>query len=102
MGSFIGLTPFGSKIRVQGVDCLGRCNKGPNIRLLKSNGTFEELSYIDSVDKVKKGEEAREGGRESERERILVMDDPALVEEKGGGKKYHLLHSCRLSLTHSN
>jgi hypothetical protein len=52
MGSFIGLTPYGSKIRVQGVDCLGRCNKGPNIRLLKSNGTFEELSYIDSVDKV--------------------------------------------------
>ena len=67
MGSFIGLTPFGSKIRVQGVDCLGRCNKGPNIRLLKSNGTFEELSYIDSVDKVKK-RGGSEGGREGERE----------------------------------
>ncbi len=52
MGSFIGLTPFGSKLRVQGVDCLGRCNKGPNIRILRSNGSFEELSYIDSVDKV--------------------------------------------------
>lgn len=52
MGSFIGLTPYGSQMRVQGVDCLGRCNKGPNIRLLKSNGTFEELSYIDSVEKV--------------------------------------------------
>ena len=52
MGSFIGLTPFGSKLRVQGVDCLGRCNKGPHIRILRSNGSFEELSYIDSVDKV--------------------------------------------------
>ena len=62
MGSFIGLTPYGSKMRVQGVDCLGRCNKGPNIRLLKSNGTFEELSYIDSVEKVREG--GREGGRD--------------------------------------
>jgi hypothetical protein len=34
--------------------------------LLKSNGTFEELSYIDSVDKVRK--EGREGGREGGRD----------------------------------
>lgn len=54
MGSFIGLTPYGSKVRVQGVDCLGRCNRGPNLRLLRSNGTFEELSYVDSVDKASK------------------------------------------------
>ena len=39
-------------LRIQAVDCLNKCSKGPNMRILRSNGTFEELSKVDSVDRV--------------------------------------------------
>ena len=100
MGSFIGLTPFGSKIRVQGVDCLGRCNKGPNIRLLKSNGTFEELSYIDSVDKVRRGgrrERGREGGVSRDRFGSWIR---GIRLRKGGRKQSFLLPLEPITYSH--
>lgn len=44
------LTP--DNIPVVGVNCLGRCNRGPNARVLTSNGTFLESSMLRSVESV--------------------------------------------------
>lgn len=48
MATFTFLTP--QSIPVVGVNCLNRCNKGPNARILTSNGAFVEASMIRSVE----------------------------------------------------
>lgn len=53
LGSFIGLAPE-DEVLVQGVNCLGRCNKGPNLRVLQEDGTWLEFNRIDSVERVYK------------------------------------------------
>ncbi|CAM9173191.1 unnamed protein product [Choristocarpus tenellus] len=53
LGAFIGLAPDG-EVLVQGVNCLGRCNKGPNLRVRQEEGTWLEFNKIDSVDRVYK------------------------------------------------
>jgi len=50
MATFTFLTP--SNIPVVGVNCLSRCNKGPNARILTSTGAFIEASSVRSVDTV--------------------------------------------------
>ncbi len=42
MATFTFLTP--PSVPVMGVNCLGRCNKGPNIRILTQEGTYVEVS----------------------------------------------------------
>lgn len=37
---------------VQSVNCLGRCNKGPNARILTKSGRFVEASMVRSVDNI--------------------------------------------------
>lgn len=37
---------------VLGVNCLGRCNKGPNAKILTKSGAFIEASTIRSVENV--------------------------------------------------
>lgn len=39
-------------VQVSGVNCLGRCNKGPNVRILTKDGAFIEASMVRSVEKV--------------------------------------------------
>ena len=41
MASFKFLTPH--NIPIQSVNCLGRCNKGPNCRLLTPSGAFVDV-----------------------------------------------------------
>ncbi|CAM9293778.1 unnamed protein product [Laminaria digitata] len=53
LGSFVGLAPEG-EVLVQGVNCLGRCNKGPNLRVRQKDGSWLEFNRIDSVEKVYK------------------------------------------------
>lgn len=53
LASFIGLAPDDETL-VCGVDCLGRCNKGPNIQVKRRDGEWFEFNGIDSVDKVYK------------------------------------------------
>ncbi|CAM9453702.1 unnamed protein product [Chrysoparadoxa australica] len=57
LGAFIGLAEEGV-VAVQGVNCLGRCNKGPNLRVRRqvegSQPTWLEFNRIDSVDRVHK------------------------------------------------
>ena len=43
MASIRFLTP--TRIPVQGVNCLGRCNKGPNLRILTVDGAFVEVCH---------------------------------------------------------
>jgi len=50
MATFNFLTP--QTISVQSVNCLGRCNKGPNTRILTPDGAFVEASMVRSVEKV--------------------------------------------------
>ena len=50
MATFSFLTP--SNIPVVGVNCLGRCNRGPNCRVLTPNGAFVEASTVRSVETV--------------------------------------------------
>lgn len=50
LATFTFLTP--SNIPVVGVNCLGRCNKGPNARILTASGAFIEVSTVRSVDTV--------------------------------------------------
>jgi hypothetical protein len=33
-------------VPVVSVNCLGRCNKGPNIRILTTDGAFVEVSHV--------------------------------------------------------
>eukprot|EP00611_Tribonema_gayanum_P006737 TRINITY_DN1604_c0_g2_i1.p1 TRINITY_DN1604_c0_g2~~TRINITY_DN1604_c0_g2_i1.p1 ORF type:complete len:402 (-),score=125.61 TRINITY_DN1604_c0_g2_i1:908-2002(-) len=53
LSSFVGLAPE-DEVLVQGVNCLGRCNKGPNLRVLQEDGTWLEFNRIDSVERVYK------------------------------------------------
>ena len=39
-------------VPIVGVNCLGRCNKGPNVKILTKNGTFVDASMVRSVDSV--------------------------------------------------
>lgn len=41
MATFSALTP--ASVPVVGVNCLGRCNRGPNCRILNSDGEFVEV-----------------------------------------------------------
>lgn len=50
MATFTFLTP--QSIPIVGVNCLGRCNKGPNCRVLNKEGAFIEASMVRSVEKV--------------------------------------------------
>lgn len=50
MAAFTFLTP--EKTSVVSVNCLGRCNKGPNVRILTSSGEFVEASMVRSVETV--------------------------------------------------
>ena len=50
MATFSFLTP--SSVQVVGVNCLGRCNRGPNCRILNANGAFVEASMVRSVESV--------------------------------------------------
>eukprot|EP00981_Chlorochromonas_danica_P005052 scaffold1016_cov175-Ochromonas_danica.AAC.10 len=50
MATFTFLTP--STIPVVAVNCLGRCNKGPNVRVLTPQGGFVEATMVRSVEKV--------------------------------------------------
>ena len=50
MATFSFLTP--PNVAVVGVNCLGRCNRGPNCRILNSNGAFVEASMVRSVESV--------------------------------------------------
>ncbi|CAN0331949.1 unnamed protein product [Ascophyllum nodosum] len=53
LGSFVGLAPQG-EVSVQGVNCLGRCSKGPNLRVRQADGEWLEFNRIDSVERVYK------------------------------------------------
>ncbi|CAM9820651.1 unnamed protein product [Ectocarpus sp. 12 AP-2014] len=53
LGSFVGLAPEG-EVLVQGVNCLGRCNKGPNVRVRQENGNWLEFNRIENVERVYK------------------------------------------------
>ena len=50
MATVTFLTP--EKIPVVGVNCLGRCNRGPNARILTPDGAFVEGSMLRSVESV--------------------------------------------------
>ena len=50
MATFTFLTP--QSIPVVGVNCLGKCNTGPNARILKADGAFVDASMIRSVENV--------------------------------------------------
>ena len=50
MATFVFLT--NPSTPVVGVNCLGRCNKGPNVRILTTEGAFIEVSAVRSVDTV--------------------------------------------------
>ena len=50
MATFTFLTP--PTVPVVSVNCLGRCNKGPNCRILTSEGAFVEASMVRSVETV--------------------------------------------------
>lgn len=50
MATFTFLTP--PSVPVVGVNCLGRCNKGPNCRILNKDGNFKEASMVRSVERV--------------------------------------------------
>jgi hypothetical protein len=50
MATFSFLTP--PTVSVVGVNCLGRCNRGPNCRILNSEGAFIEASMVRSVESV--------------------------------------------------
>jgi len=47
MATFSFLTP--QTIPVVGVNCLGRCNKGPNCRILTPNGAFQGLMLLNYI-----------------------------------------------------
>eukprot|EP00903_Cladosiphon_okamuranus_P005879 g5815.t1 len=53
LGSFVGLAPEG-EVLVQGVNCLGRCNKGPNVRVRQESGNWLEFNRIENVERVYK------------------------------------------------
>ncbi|CAM9968353.1 unnamed protein product [Hapterophycus canaliculatus] len=53
LGSFVGLAPEG-EVLVQGVNCLGRCNKGPNVRVRQEDGNWLEFNRIENVERVYK------------------------------------------------
>ncbi|CBJ28575.1 conserved unknown protein [Ectocarpus siliculosus] len=53
LGSFVGLAPEG-EVLVQGVNCLGRCNKGPNVRVRQETGNWLEFNRIENVERVYK------------------------------------------------
>ena len=46
--TFTFLTP--PSVPVVSVNCLGRCNKGPNIRILNSEGAFVEVRNYRSIE----------------------------------------------------
>lgn len=50
MATFQFLCP--ADVQVQSVNCLGRCNKGPNARILTKSGKFVEASAVRSVDSI--------------------------------------------------
>eukprot|EP01035_Chromulina_nebulosa_P018031 gene18031-23673_t len=50
MAAFTFLTPEATP--VVGVNCLGRCNKGPNVRIFTPEGAFVEASMVRSVEVV--------------------------------------------------
>ena len=50
MATFSFLCPV--DVSVQSVNCLGRCNKGPNARILTKTGSFVEASAVRSVDSI--------------------------------------------------
>ena len=50
MATFTFLTP--PTVPVVSVNCLGRCNKGPNCRILTAEGAFVEASMVRSVETV--------------------------------------------------
>ena len=50
MATFGFLCP--DTIPILGVNCLGKCNKGPNARILARNGTFVDVSMVRSVETV--------------------------------------------------
>ena len=50
MATFSFLTP--PSVPVLGVNCLGRCNIGPNVRILNSQGAFIEANAVRSVESV--------------------------------------------------
>ena len=50
MATFSFLCP--DSIPVKGVNCLGRCNKGPNARILTRNNEYVDVSMVRSVDTV--------------------------------------------------
>ena len=50
MATFSFLCP--TEVSVQSVNCLGRCNKGPNARILTKTGEFVEASAVRSVDSI--------------------------------------------------
>ena len=50
MATFTFLTP--PSVPVVSVNCLGRCNKGPNCRILTPEGAFVEASTVRSVETV--------------------------------------------------
>eukprot|EP00601_Ochromonadales_sp_CCMP2298_P005002 CAMPEP_0173193130 /NCGR_PEP_ID=MMETSP1141-20130122/13794_1 /TAXON_ID=483371 /ORGANISM="non described non described, Strain CCMP2298" /LENGTH=336 /DNA_ID=CAMNT_0014117445 /DNA_START=151 /DNA_END=1161 /DNA_ORIENTATION=- len=52
MATFSFLTYDQPDITVSGVNCLGRCNRGPNTRMLTSNGSFVEAAGVASVDRI--------------------------------------------------
>ena len=50
MATFSFLCP--DSIPIKGVNCLGRCNKGPNTRILTRDNEYVEASMVRSVDTV--------------------------------------------------
>lgn len=50
LAAFTFLTP--ENTQVVGVNCLGRCNKGPNIRILSKQGKFIEETSVRSIETV--------------------------------------------------
>jgi tetratricopeptide (TPR) repeat protein len=50
MATFTFLTP--ASVPVVSVNCLGKCNKGPNTRILTAEGAFIEASMVRSVETV--------------------------------------------------
>lgn len=50
MATFSFLCP--DAIPITGVNCLGRCNKGPNARIVTTNGTVVDASMVRSVESV--------------------------------------------------
>jgi len=51
LASFIGLAPD-DKTSIYGSDCLGRCNRGPNVQVVTADNQHFEFSGIDGVNKV--------------------------------------------------